>query len=313
MARYIGLGVETIFGTPVAATKYIDVKDFDIKDEASFGDQEGVADRVGIRKSAIQFEQGSGGWNMYLEAENGLTRVLEALFGQSASAVQGSGNAHTFDPLADLTDKPSLTVRTGRDADEEISGGRMIESFETTFTAGQFMMGRVETVGQDSQDALAAIASPSFATTKGFTAKSGVLQVDAAAVDLREVSIKISNQFVTDDGVINSATFNRPLKDTRLLVEGELSWQAFQSAERTKFKTGAISTLLLQGIGPQIGAGPEVETFELKLDEVQYRDFSWPVSGRNVLRMNTPFFGLINDASGFPVQGMVINSEVTVV
>ncbi len=313
MARYVALGVESAFGTAVAATKYIDVKDADIGDDFTFGDQEGVADRHGIRKSEVQFKAGSGGWNMYIEAENGITRILEALMGQSASAVQGSGNLHTFDPLTDTTDKPSLTVRKGFDVDEEIHPGRMLESLEVTFDAGDYLMGRVETVGMESDLALAAIGTPTFATTKGLVARSGVLKIDAADVDVRSASVKIANAFETDDGVIAEDSYKRALKDTRLAVDGSISWQDFQTAERTKFKNGTISTLLLQGIGPQIGAGPEVETFELILDEIQYRELTWPMSGRDVRRMDTGFTALINAASGFSVQPSVINSEVSVV
>ncbi len=310
--RYIGLAEEVTFGDEIAATKYVAVKDADIKGTQEFGDQEDVADDEGIRKSDIQFASEEGGWNMYVEPENGITRLLKLLFGAGTSTIVGVTPAydHEFGALAT---RPSGTVRKGLDDAELIATGQMIESLEFSFEARQYLMCRAELLGKFEDAVLGSIGTPTFSAKKAFIAKVGVFQIDAAAKDIQSATIKISNQFETDDAVIGDLSYKRALIPNRLLVEGTIDWQDFATVERTKFINGTVGTLLLQGVGADINGGPETDEFEIKLDEVQYRDLEWPMSGKDVRRMSTGYKALIDPTSGFSVEVRVRNEETSIV
>lgn len=314
MSRYIGLGKETTFGTAVTATKYVDVMDADIGSDYDRLVQEGVADRGGFRKSEIAFKRGLRGWNMFCEPQNGLTRVLELLFGQGTNTQVGITPAwdHDYTPLA-TGNKPAATMRKGFDTDELVMPGRMVESAAFRFEVGAYVTARVETMGQFEQATLAALATPTFSAKKAFVGRKVTAQIDAASVDVRSVEVNIANQFDDDDGVLGSDTYSRALKDTRLQVEGTIAWQDFQTAQRTKFVNKTPSSLKLLATGALIGAGPEQDEFEIVCDEVEYTELTWPMSGRDVRRMETPFQALIDPTTGFAVEARVRNEETTIV
>ncbi len=312
--RYIGIAEETIFGTPVPATKFIDIQDEDLKENTNFGDQEGVADQGGIRKSDIMTMFVDGGWSMWVEPENGMTQLLKALFGQGSSTVVDASTTfdHEFTPLL-TADPPSLTARKGFDDGELVAPGQMIESGEFSFEQGGYLKARWDVLGKKAQAALDTIGSPTFSALKSFVAGTGVLQIDAGAVDIRSASVKIANQFEADDFVIGDDTYKRPPKRTRIAVEGSLEWQDFQSAERDKFIAGTMGSLILQGIGALTGDDAFNYEFEIKCDEIQYRELAWPMSSRDVRRMTTGFVALIDPTSGYIVEARVRNKEATII
>lgn len=311
--RYIGMAKETVFGTPLSATKYMEVLDSDLKENATFVDQEGVAEQGGIRKSDISQQWIDGGWNALPEAENGLTQLLEALFGTVVDTLVAVATYdHEFTPLL-TADLPSETIRKGYDDAELIAPGQMIESAEFSFEQGGYLKSRWDVLGKKGSAALDPIGSPTLSTLKAFIAKTGILQIDATPVDIRSMSIKIANQFEADDFVIGDDSYTRPPKRTRMLVEGSLEWQDFQAAERTKFINGTTGALLLQGIGALTGDDSFNYELEIKADEIQYRELAWPMAGRDVRRMTTGFMGLIDASSGFAVEARVRNMEPTVV
>lgn len=313
MARYIGLGKESTFGTAVAASKYVDVQDEDIKSAIEWIDQEGVADRGGIRKSDIGFKSGEGGWNMYVEPENGITRVLDSLIAPSVDTLVEAAISwdHTFDPIATEADLASLTLRKGLVDVEVVAPGRMIDNAEFAYKAGDYLMARVETVGKFEDVSTASIGSPSFSAKKAFVGRSGTITVDAVAKDILAATVKISRQFETDDAVIGQDSYKRALKDTRLLVEGVLDWLDFAAAERTKFVNGTIGTLVLKATGAALGVN--FHELELTMNEVQYREFESNMSGREVRRMSTPFMALIDPTDGRSIRARVRNGEATVI
>ncbi|NWG09963.1 MAG: hypothetical protein HXX80_06660, partial [Nitrososphaerales archaeon] len=110
MARYLGIGKESVYGTPVVAQYHIPIISESLKLEHGYIYPETVAYRE-VAKAIAGKKLVSGGWEQYVTYDKGIGLILKALLGSEMKTNPTTGVAkHEFKKGTSI---PSLTVLVG--------------------------------------------------------------------------------------------------------------------------------------------------------------------------------------------------------
>ena len=164
--RYISMGKESTFGTPVAATSYGEADDesfqesFDVLTRADMN-------RYGAQKSLVSKHYADGSFSMPLQPDRFTMTCLHGLFGTHTAGSTGG----TDDTLTELQNTayaastlPSYTFLVGRDEKAFTYAGQVIDSCSVSASVGEYAMISFSTTGMRGQFNLSNGSTPALAT-----------------------------------------------------------------------------------------------------------------------------------------------------
>ena len=309
-SRYVGIGVESVYGTPVAYTKYAPLINHSPSQnnnviEADSGESQYIIkDRLGRYSTEGTFE-------LYIEPEN-IGLLLKTILPTATVADQsGTTKLHTFKPS--LTTYPIYTAGFGTDV---TAGEHKVTSAVTTklnikATADQLHTALFSYVGQ--KDGAVALSTPTFSTPEPFAFHESPVEIATAAdANIEAISIDIEKdrfmntptlgtRFQTRAG--NTGRFKVSLS-VDLAFESLTQWKRFYDgttgvAPDTQTYTRHAIELLTTGVGT--GDTTDKYKFNVIVPAVTFDTRKCSPSKADRTLENVTFKGIYNVAQTSPV------------
>ena len=239
MARYLGLGKESVYGTAVAVSKYVPYTDESITEDNSFLYAETVESRSVVKARLGAYKVG-GGINLYTEPENCGFLLYSALGALSTTGpADTSAYTHTFTPGTSML---GMTAFVGSD----VTAGALkitsalTKSLEIKCVTGEFVSMAVDMVGQKGEQV--ALASPSFSALDPFVFHEGSVEIATVAdTNVEAMTVKIENDIYDDDYSLGSR-FRRRGGVGGLKVSGTMDLNFGSLTEWKQFYDGSTGT-----------------------------------------------------------------------
>jgi len=278
---YIGVGDESVWGTPVARTKFLELvtggDGLAVKEEKIL--VQGVKD-IGVRGD-IEVQQGAVSVEGSLTLEvpyDGAEKLFKHAFGSVASSQPNPGTdptvwQHIF-TIADAL-PAGMTIEVNRDVTAFVYEGCKVNSME--FSVGgptELLRIVADLLGEDV--ATASATSPTFTSVNRFSAPQAVLLWNAVQLNVQQFSIKLDNKLDADRRFIGSRLRSEPLRSGKIEVTGSFMAEFDSTAQYTDFRNGANRILKVTFTGPSIGVLTQKYTFLLECNVSQIMDY--PVS-----------------------------------
>ena len=304
MARYLGIGKETTYGTPVAASYYMPIISESLKLEHGYLFPETVAyrefDRVVPGKKLV-----TGGWEMYVTYDKGIGLILKALLGGETKTNPTTGVAsHVFKRASSI---PSLTARVGlHGVTEKIVSGLGINELTFELEAGDFLRCSVDCVGRD--ETTGTLSTPTFSTQDFIDASKVVtFKLDTADVTPERFSLTIRNNIDTDAFELGSRTLKR-LEPTGFEVEGEMDIRFLTTSHLNDFLNSTKKDLQVKLQGPLI-TGTYYNELQIDCDEIIYDAGDAYIDRQERIVQNLKFTAIRDPTSNEPIIITLQNTE----
>lgn len=165
--RYVAIGKESTFGTAVPATAYGEVDDEGFQENFDVLVREDM-NRYGAKKAIDSKHFAEGSFSMAFQPDRFTMMCLHGVMGTHAPGdTAGAGNtlAEVNQVTSPSTSLPSYTFRIGRDDNEHIYAGQVIESVSISANIGEYVMMSVNTTGQKASTSLTSLDTPSYTYT----------------------------------------------------------------------------------------------------------------------------------------------------
>ena len=311
MTRYVGLGKESTYGTPVAATRYIDAV-ASLKPNHNWYIQPSVVDRS-VRKKVLGIYRTEGRIGEFdVEPEN-IGELLLGCFGSvSTSQPQAGVYQHTFSPADTL---PSYTLRLGSDIIERVLPGCLVEALTFKFTADKPVKATAE-VYSGMAESLNSIGTPTLSTLPPLTMfENSTLTI--AGSDKRqqvyEVEVTVKNNILFNRGAVDSRYYTVRRYGQRE-VTGKVSLYFDDTSELQRFLNGEEFALVVQAQGAVIAEGYRYG-LKLELRRCVYLRDAAPdiVAASEPLVIEAPFQAFYDTTGGFnaEVKATLVNTVST--
>lgn len=307
--RYVGIGREAPFKTPVAATKYIDVVGESLVPSRGYRITSGVGSQAPLGKSATR--EGARGGIVFPVRPDNITNILKSVMGAVTSTIIGATTAYTHVFKMDdvLT---SLTLRVGKELDEEIYAGCVTDSLALSGAADDDLQASVGIIGAQ-KPTTGAIAAPTFSAIPTFPYQQNVVTLGGAAFAVCEGFILQINRSIDDYRVCGDLTLPR-IKPQNRMVSGRMVLDFADITQRDIFLNDTeLANLRFKFEGGTIPAAPASKyTFDIVLPKLWYAAYPGPsLRGRARLQAAADF-GTLYDATDTELKITIINEETTI-
>ncbi len=297
--RYVGLGKENVFGTPVAAARYESCTD-QFEPDQGWIIPEPVAAPAYDKKQLGPY-RARGVLPAFPVTPLGIVgELLYGVLGNVNSAQQGGTAAylHTFSRGTSL---PSFTARLGVELKERIDAGVLFNSLEFHFEQGkavtvqpELFSGFVESDGN--------IGAPTIDTLEALSMFESTATATIAAADVRkllyDVTIKIENNIPFDRGDLNGRGWTTKRYGLPK-VTGKLSTYFESATEYERFLAGGEFALAISTSGPLI-SGSYRYGLGFQLPRCVYtKGVPHVASQSEQLVVDAPFQAFYSTGSGF--------------
>lgn len=304
--RYLGIGKEGAYGTPVSASYYIPIISEDLRVEHNYIYPSTVAyrefDRVIPGKKLV-----TGGWEQYVTYDNGIGLILKALLGSETKTNPTTGVAkHEFKRSSSL---PSLTVRVGLDdVTEKIFHGVGINELRLELIAGELLTCSADCIGED--ESIGSLSTPQFSTQEFISADKVItFKLDAIDVAPERFLLTIRNNIDADAFVLGSRLIQR-LEPTTLEVEGEMDIRFLSTSHLNDFLNGNKKDLQVKMRGGLI-TGSYYNELQIDIDEIIYDAGDAYIDRKERIVQNLKFTAIRDSVSDEPIIITLQNNEDT--
>jgi hypothetical protein len=291
----LATGVESVFGTPVAMTRWFEFLSENLERRNNIITSNGIRCAAGRnlrRGSRRVISSRDGGGSITMEvATTGFGRWFEHLLGGTPGIVGGAPPyTHTY-ALGNLAGKSLTIQKVLRDtASTEIEAfnfhGCKILSGEFSISVDQILQLAVEIDAEDV-DTSTAGAAASYTNPTLFNFQGGTLNVAGAPVaSVTDASIKITNNLKTDRYYLGSAGLKaEPIDNDFPTVDGSLSAEFISSAtfyDRFAADSAALLSLVFTS---------GTSSLTISVPEVRFTGGTPTVGGPDVVVADVPFEG----------------------
>jgi len=317
MARYLGVAKETVYGTPVTPTKFIDI----VKEGLGADQEILLAETVRGRdyyKQSAGVVKVSGGFDFFVAPENGIGQLLLFCLGDVDSEQQGETDAylHTITPVED---QPSFTVEKGLD---NITGlqypGCKISRLTLKSVRKEKLSCSVEAIGQTEK--VVSLSTPSWSNLPDFTFTQGTYKIDTVACgDIIGIEARISNALQGDEFRPQSRVISKLPAGLRT-VDGRFDIEFVDEAQLEKFYGAAAATepqLDLTGVALDLkweGAvieDPYKYYLQLEIPQIYYTTAKAVLSKRDLIVQGVEFKAIYDATSTYAIRAKLQNKETT--
>lgn len=309
MAAQVGLKTESTYGTAVTVDRFTPLVSESMTEQIARMESAGIV--PGRRVLASQQwaagdveVSGDLGFELY---QQGAGLWFRHMFG-AVSTAGANPYTHTFTP-GDMADD-HFTLQIGK---PDVAGtvqpftysGCKITEWELAAKAGELVTLGVSVSAQALVTGTA-LATASYATGNAtpFTFKHASVTVAGSAANVKEISLKGSNQLATDRRFIGSALIAEPLEAELRTYEGEATME-FESLTQMNYFRNATENALVLTITAGASASVTITT------NVRWDGSTPEVDGRGVVELKAPFkcVGSTTDASA--ITAVMVNTDST--
>lgn len=321
--RYLGLGKEVTYATPVAATRYIRKIAGSLPPEQGFIVTE-TEDEREPTQAIVGHYINKGGWNQYVGSENTGEQLLAAFgaVGTTQPDPVDSPNAylHQFD-IAKIMQ--SYTIRLGKDLAEFVYPGGCCKSLEFACAAKAAMEMTTDWWAQkDLIDTLA--VAPVFPPKDWFSFVQNALKTAGSPENnVRAFTLRLENDWDEDNFVLGSRFINRNIvQGVKCSGTADIQFASLDYIERFMGKTGVtepitdpcdfeFESLNLKTVGcyaNPLDTTPLNAYLEFDLPKVIWDKSEARVDRRNHIIQNLGFQAIKDDTADYMVQAKLLNS-----
>jgi len=317
MARYLGIAKETVYGTPVTPTKFIDIVKEGLGADQEILLDETVRGRDYYKQSAGPVKIG-GGFDFFCAPENGIGQLLYYTLGAVDSAKQGETSAylHTITPA---DDPPSLTIEKGLDS---VTGlqypGCKISKLTLKTAKKAKLSASVEAVGKTEK--VVSLSTPSWSNLPDFTFTQGAYKLnnvacgEVVAIEARIINALKEEEYRPGTRVISKL----PVGSRR--IEGKLDLEFVDKTQLERFY-GAAAAIepqdTLTGISLDLkweGAvieGAYKYYLQIEIPEIYYSTAKAHLDRRELIAQSVEFQAIYNATATYAVRAKLQNKETS--
>ena len=315
MARYLGIAKETVYGTPVTPTKFIDIVKESLGAEQEILLDETVRGRDYYKQSPGAVKIG-GGFDLFAAPENGIGQLLYYCLGAVNSAQQGGTTAylHTITPA---DDPPSFTLEKGLDA---ITGlqypGCKIASLTLKTAKKAKLTANVKIIGKTEK--VVSLNTPSWSNLPDFTFTQGTYKINTVACgDIIGIEAKITNALQGDEYRPGSRVIGKLPVGVRA-VEGSFDLEFANKDQLERFYGVAAATEpqdTLTGVALDLKwesaviEGAYKYYLQLEIPEIYYKTAGAPLETRKLIVQGVEFNAIYNIAATYAIRAKLQNKE----
>lgn len=265
MARYLKLGKESTYGTPVAGAYTIRFTSENLKLEHGYIRSRTVEARE-LTRSAAGPKKVSGGWEQCVNYKN-IGLILKALLGDETKSNPAAGVAlHTFTRNA-LGSLPSLTARVGKhDVAETVYHGLGVDSLSLTLEPEDYLKAKIDVIGEDLTTGTVD-GAPSFADMD-FASLTDTFTLGGVAATPERFALTIKNGLKSDHHNITSRLLPR-IEAGELEVTGEMDIRFLDTTHLDDFLAGTRRALVGKWRGGVISGAYNYE-LEVDVNDIEY-------------------------------------------
>ena len=328
--RYVSVGKESTYNTAVPANAIGEIE------SESFSNSYDIAKRAdmnyyGSAKTVVGRQSAEGSITLPLQPDKFLANVLMGVFG--AHDNNGASGPHTFTELGvdSSTVLPSYTFRVGRDDNEHLFPGQVIESIAVSASIGEYAMLTVNTVGAKQSSSTETLAT----SVTGYTGDAShfsqaFVNFEAVASDsdfskrVQSIDFEIrTNRDIDNSYALGSDTCERAPPVTIREITGSITFdKALLTGESTEGEPyfdellGATTSSNAALFNPGASAPALSCLFragtsdDIRFDffKVQYEMPETSVSGRDSQTMTVNFHGLYDLGDANAMAKCVVTS-----
>jgi hypothetical protein len=311
-SNYIGIGKESTWGTSVARTDFIELRESDLSHRPLYGFAGGFRSASRLRRFKIKdFAEGALSADLLYD---GLEKFFENVFGAASGATTGSaatGYTHTFDGKDAI---PSgLTVEVDKDQGVYITKGAELSRMRIALDARSDKPSLVEfgTVareqiisgaGADAPSASVVYPSPIFPVLPNEAAV--VFAGGDVTAKVNSLELILDNQYDNDRRSLGSTNILQPTRTGPRIAQASLVAEFHADADFVdKAKTGLLTSIVLTctSVDDIPGATPGTKhTLIVTLDDCFVMAAPVPVTGFGRL-MHTVTIEAIEDTAVSPL------------
>jgi len=324
--RFIGIGEESTYRTPVAATEYIDV----VREALGPSDRSFIAVETAGRRELPDKVPGpyraGGSFDFIVNADN-ITKLLKWALGNVTTTDDGLATPvayrHDFTPADEIksfTIEAAPGVKDGATLKSRQFAGCAVRSLSLEAVARELLVSTVEVIA--AKDALINSTTPTFSTVRPFVFFEGQLTLEGSAVaNVEAFRVRIENS-IPDDAHVLGDMFLPGIRLEGIRVTGDMDvaflnwdlWKRFWgSATATEPQTNVENVgLKLTMTGLSTGStGAGFENYKLEVDiPAAYLDTSEAGFDRRTRTVQSLGFEGVYDASaGHLIKVSVINKK----
>ena len=317
LAAQCGVGVESVWGTRVAPTRYLEILNESLKLDLQRTESQGL--RAGRRFSRKYRDnrKGAGGTIALEVPTKGFGLIAKHILGAVATATPVGGTLsrdHTATP-GDLDGK-SFSIQLGR---PDLSG--TVRPFDYTgvkVMSAEFsnsvdgILGCTLTLDAQNEDTTQTLGTASYPTgLDQFFFVDAKLTLDATQVDVKDFSCSISNGLKGDRYYLRESSLKKEqIEDTAAReVTGTFNADFDGMSHYNSFTAGTEAALVARWRNPvaiEPGFYPE---FEITLTRVRFDGETPNVGGSDVLNMTVPYKALEPLTGGSPTVSLRVRSD----
>jgi hypothetical protein len=306
--RYFGVGLESTFGTAVAADKYKDIISENLRLDKRYLFPDTVRSRALFKKLTGPIIV-RGDVVMLLAPEPDARFFYWGLGSKSTEQLATGVYQHTVTPTDTIK---SFTARVGAEQFERVIAGCLIDTLTVEAVAGEIATTTLSLVG--ASETKTNIGSPVFGTVRELNFNEATVSIGASTVSyVRAFRLRVNNNVAVDRmyALRKSEEMNR-VEVGRRAVDGSLDLQFADSTEYDRFLAGDEFSLNVKFEGETI-SDTHKYTVEIDLPKITYTSDAAPlITRREPIRITAPFRAMYDSTSGYDVAVKVTNTESSI-
>lgn len=301
---FMGFSEEVTYGTPVVASKFIEIISETIK-----------LARAPIPKSVLR---GASFRNTFqpikVIAGDVLTEFMfdgqGTLLKHALGAVLTSGAGPDFTHVITLVTalQIGLTIDLARDVQGFQYHGMKTNTLAFEAAVDQILRVTYGFIGED--EALISPSTPTFPVEQLALMTSGSFTVDAADTDVDSFSITLDNKIVPRSKLFASLT-KEPVRNERREITGTFTADFENTTLYDKFTAGSQAALVLIFTGATLGGSNY--SLKLELKNVRFNGETPGIAGPGIIKQVVPFSAYFDESSGDDALIItLVNAQATI-
>lgn len=318
LAAQVGVGVESVWGTRVAPTRYLEILSEGISLQTSRAESGGLRAGRRFARKWRENRKGASGPVAIEVPTKGFGLICKHILGSIAAPTTPVGGTLSRDHLATPGDQDgkSLTVQVGR---PDLGG--VVRPFD--YTGGKIMSAEFSnsvdgflqcTLNFDFQneDTSQTLGTASYPTgLEQFFFVDAVLKIDGVALDVKDLSFMLGNGLKADRYYLRGSSLKKEQIEDTAPREGSGSFNAdFEGLTLyNKFINGTEAVLSGLWRHPVPIEGSIYPEFEVIFNRIRFDGSTPNVQGSDVLNQAVPFKVFEPLSGGSPTASLRVRSD----
>jgi hypothetical protein len=287
---WVGIGSESVYGTPVTSAKYLE---FNTESIAVADDVVEGNSVYSLTKDADNFCQGQkkvGGAIEFDVRVQGFESILNHAFGTVTTVENGTaslhGSTHTYG-IADTT-PTGLTLEINRDVCAFQYHGAKINTLSFKGDNAGILTASVDFIAEDEGTKVA--TTPTFSTSKYFNFSQCALTIASGTRNVEGFNVNLNNNLTDDRFMLGGRYIKEPQRAGRVTVDGDVTLEFDGTTDWTTFQSAGTGALVATYTGDLI-QGTIYNYLKITCPYVRFKGVPINIGDTGRIRVTIPFEG----------------------